>query len=159
MQRDRFLTGILAGIGVLVLLALILFFIRNQNVDYMDESTPAGVVQNYILALQRRDYERAYGYLTQQETIVDQDKFLQHFSSYGGDEAGRTTIEIGETLTLPDEKATVQLTLIRGGGGIFDSVYRQMESVSLQQENGAWKIVTAPYPFWDYGWDFPAPPK
>jgi hypothetical protein len=159
MQRDRFLTGILVGIGVLVLLALILFFVRDRGVDYVDESTPAGVVQNYVLSLQRRDYERAHAYLSVQAALVPLDRFVEHFSSYGGDQIAQSAIEIGETIDLPDGKATVRITIIRGSGGIFDGVYRQMESVSLQQENGAWKITAAPYPYWDYGWDFPSPPN
>lgn len=161
MQRDRFLTGILAGIGVLVLLALILFFIRDRNVNYVDDTTPAGVVQNYTLALQRRDYERAYSYLASSSGAepVTMERFLQHFSSYGGDEAARTTIEIGETIELSGDQASVQVTLIRSSGGIFDGTYRQTENVTLRRENGAWKITNAPYPLWDYGWDFPAPPK
>ena len=159
MQRDRFLTGILAGIGVLVVLALILFFIRDRNVDYVDDSTPAGVVQNYVLALQRRDYERAYNYLNGETGTVSKEQFLQHFSSYGGDESARTTIEIGETIDLAEDQASVQVTLIRGSGGIFEGAYRQVENVTLRRENGSWKIVNAPYPYWDYGWDFPAPPK
>lgn len=159
MQRDRFLTGILVGIGVLVLLALILFFVRDRGVDYVDESMPAGVVQNYVIALQRRDYERAHGYLSSQSELVPIDRFVEHFTSYGGDQIAQSTIEIGETIELPNGRATVPITIVRGSGGIFDGVYRQMESVSLQQENGAWKITAAPYPYWDYSWDFPPPPN
>ena len=127
----------------------------------MDDSTPAGVVQNYTLALQRRDYERAYSYLANSSGSepVSMERFLQFYSSYGGDEAARTTIEIGETIELSDDRASVQVTLIRSSGGIFDGAYRQTENATLRRENGLWKITNAPYPLWDYGWDFPAPPK
>ena len=35
MKQDKFLTGILIGIGVLILLALGLFFTRQDKRDYM----------------------------------------------------------------------------------------------------------------------------
>lgn len=158
MQKDRFLTGILVGIGVLVALALILFFVRDRDIEYVDESTPAGVVQNYVLALQQRDYERAYSYIAGGENTATQELFLNHFASYGGDEVRRTTVEIGETLDFSENRATVQVVIIRGSGGIFDNVYRDTQSVNLRREEGEWKITAAPYPFWDYSWSYPEPP-
>ena len=77
MQRDRFLLAILAGIGILVIITLVLFFIRQGNTGYQDESTPAGVVNNYVLALQRRDYQRAFTYLAgQYVSYTDAEKTL-----------------------------------------------------------------------------------
>ena len=51
MKQDRFLTGILIGIAVLVVIALAVFFLRQDNLVYAAEDTPAGVVQNYVVAL------------------------------------------------------------------------------------------------------------
>ncbi len=63
MKQDRFLTGILIGIGVLVLSALLVFFMRKDTQTYISEDQPEGVVHNYILAILNKDYEKAYGYL------------------------------------------------------------------------------------------------
>jgi hypothetical protein len=65
MKTDRFLTGILIGIGVLIVLALALFFLRREAVDYRVEDSPDSIVHNYILAIERQDYERAYRYLAE----------------------------------------------------------------------------------------------
>ena len=59
---DKFLFGIVIGV---ILLALSAFGISMLRADpaYMEEDTPTGVVNNYLVALQEEDYERAYGYL------------------------------------------------------------------------------------------------
>ncbi|MBW2589509.1 MAG: hypothetical protein JRD71_02105, partial [Deltaproteobacteria bacterium] len=68
MKKDRFLIGILVGIGVLITAALVVFFTRQgDGQTYMQESTPDGVVHNYVLALQQGDFQKAYGYLSDEE--------------------------------------------------------------------------------------------
>jgi hypothetical protein len=57
MKQDRFLLGILVGIGVLIVVALALFFTRQDNQDYVSDTTPEGVVHNYALALYKDDYD------------------------------------------------------------------------------------------------------
>ena len=63
MKQDRFLIAILAGIGLLVVAAFVLFFVRQSNLNYVSDDTPEGVVQNFVLALHKGDYEKAYAYL------------------------------------------------------------------------------------------------
>ena len=59
---DKFLVGIV--VGVAVLLAVVFGVILSRPADeYQAEDTPEGVAHNYLLALQKEDYERAYGYL------------------------------------------------------------------------------------------------
>src|SRR3972149_1468711 len=60
---DRFLLGIVAGIALLVVVAFLLVLNRKE-LTYQSEDTPQGVAHNYLLALQERDYERAFGYLS-----------------------------------------------------------------------------------------------
>lgn len=107
MQRDRFLIGILIGIGVLVLVALILFLSRQGQSQYGDESSPSGVLHNYILALQKRDYERAYRYLADFEGKPDLAQFQQSFLSNQGQSIDNTPVEIGETVA--DELTSLPL--------------------------------------------------
>jgi len=153
MSRDRFLIGILVGIGVLVAAALILFFIQQGKAVYGDESTPEGVTRNYLLALQKRDYERAYGYLAEFDNKPDFTSFRQPFLSYQGNDIANTAVEIGVTSPDPSgDMALVQVTLLRGNGDPFNDIYRDRQSVTLVLQNGAWKIQSAPQPFWDYSW-------
>ena len=63
MKQDRFLTGILIGIGLLVVVALAVFFTRQDTQTYVSDETPEGVVHNYVVAVLNKEYEKAYGYL------------------------------------------------------------------------------------------------
>ncbi len=63
MKQDRFLLGILIFIGVLVVAALGLFFIRQDSQVYVADDSPDNIIRNYALALQKQDYQRAYTYL------------------------------------------------------------------------------------------------
>ena len=55
MKNDRFLVGIISFIGLLMVLAVVLFFVRQEPQDYGPEDSPQGVVRNYVLALQGGD--------------------------------------------------------------------------------------------------------
>jgi hypothetical protein len=160
MFRDRFLTGILIGIGVLVVLALILFFIRQGSSQYVDESTPAGVLQNYFLALQKQDYQRAYNYLADTNAKPTLEYFRGQFQSYQGQNVADTTAEISDaTVDAQIETATVQVVLMQGNPGLFGSVYRNQQTAFLIRQNGVWKISNAPFPFWVPEPPYEAPQK
>jgi hypothetical protein len=148
MGKDRFLIGILVGISVLVVAALILFFFRQGRVDYGDESTPAGVLQNYFIAIQKRDYRRAYGYLAEQPGKPDLTQFQQPFLSYQQDAITGSAVEVGQTfLDQQNETATVQVTILNSTRDVFGSSVRQVETATLVQQNGTWKVMSAPYPY------------
>jgi hypothetical protein len=154
MARDRFLTGILIGIGVLVAAALILFFIRQGQMAYGDDSTPAGVTRNYLLALQRSDYERAYSYIASSSTTLDFMSFRRPFVSDRSSGLTSLAIEVGEeTIDAGGDTALVEVTIIRYTDSLFGDVYRDRQPVYLVRRDGAWKIQSAPYPFWSYDWE------
>jgi hypothetical protein len=51
MKKDRFLIGILVGIGVLITAALVVFFIKQgDGQTYMGENTPDGTMVQKIPA-------------------------------------------------------------------------------------------------------------
>lgn len=155
MQRDRFLISILAGIGVLVVLALALFFVRGGSNAYTDGSTPQGVAHNYFLALQKRNYDRAYTYLAEFDGKPTLAQFRQQFLGYLGQELTYYTVDIGDLVSNPDQSAVLQVSLIRSGSDIFSDTSRNQQSVSLVQQSGKWKILTAPYPYWAGEWNTP----
>jgi hypothetical protein len=61
-QTDRFLWGIVVG-SVLLAAASFIMVLRLPQPTYIEDATPEGVVHNYLLALKRKDYGRAYQYL------------------------------------------------------------------------------------------------
>jgi hypothetical protein len=154
MRQDRFLIGILAGIGGLVVIALALFFTRQGTLEYGAEDTPAGVTRNYIVALKKGDYDRAYAYLAEIENKPDAFAFRQTFQQMQAGDLANSGIEIGETNT-EGERAFVQVTILRGAGDLFSDVYRDTQSAELALENGAWKVKAMPYPFWNFSWTEP----
>lgn len=157
MKEDRFLTGILIGIAVLVVAAIGLFFVRREAQTYGPENDPAGVVRNYILALQKQDYDRAYGYLAETNEKPTLSGFRRPFEDYQSREVTGSVLELAEVDKRGDD-ATVTLTLIRGASGPFSSPNREVSLARLRLEGGDWKIIEMPYPFWSYEWSPPFKP-
>ncbi|WP_322496080.1 hypothetical protein [Chloroflexus sp.] len=62
-SSDRLLWGIVGGAVLLAIIAAVVVFTRTES-EYRTGNDPADVVFNYILALERGDYERAYSYLS-----------------------------------------------------------------------------------------------
>ena len=151
MKQDRFLTGILIGIGVLVVVALAVFFTRKDTQTYISEDTPEGVVHNYVLAILNKDYEKAYGYLADLEYKPTYEEFRRPFlNGYVNPE--NTAVDVGESEISGDE-ASVEVAQIYNSGDPFSSGYRDMQRAILVRQNGAWKLSSMPaYNFWDYSW-------
>ena len=150
MKQDKFLTGILIGIGALILLALVLFFTRQEKREYVSDSTPEGVTHNYLLAVLDKDYEKAYGYLADLDNKPTYQEFRQSFlnSMVNPDNVG---VEIGEVEIHGDE-AVVYLTIYYSYNDPFSSRYGSPDRANLVEQNGAWKLSYMPYNFWDYNW-------
>jgi hypothetical protein len=149
--RDRFLLIVLLVIAALAALAVGLFFLRQGQQDYVSDDTPQGVVRNYVLALEKKDFQRAYGYLRAGQGKPDFERFRQDLLARQLD-ISSAAVRIGETQPSGDD-VLVALVVIRSGGGPFGDVYRESSSAVLaRDEAGAWKIASMPYPYW--GWDW-----
>jgi hypothetical protein len=155
MKQDRFLLGILVGIGILVVVALALFFTRQDNQDYVADDTPEGVVHNYALALYKDDYEKAYTYLAEAENKPTYNEFRQAFFNRYIDPSN-SGLELGETETAGEE-AYVTVYIIYNSSDPFSSGSRGTESARLERQDGEWKLLQMPYNFWYYDWYQPTP--
>jgi len=151
MKQDRFLTGILIGIGVLVVVALAVFFTRKDTQTYISEDTPEGVVHNYVLAILNKDYEKAYGYLADLKNKPNYDEFRRPFLN-GYVRPEDTAVDVGVSEISGDE-ASVEVSQIYNSGDPFSSGYRDTQRAILVRQNGAWKLSNMPaYNFWYYDW-------
>ena len=151
MKQDRFLTGILIGIGVLVIVALTVFFTRKDSQTYIAEDTPEGVVHNYVVAVLNKDYEKAYCYLAELKDKPEYDDFRQAFLN-GIVNPNNAAVDIGGSDIVNDE-ASVEVAMIYNPSDPFSSGYRDTQRAVLVKQNGAWKISSMPsYYFWDYNW-------
>jgi hypothetical protein len=150
MKNDRFLNGIITGIGVLILIALVLFFIRQQQAEYREDDSPQGVVHNYILGLIQHDYERAYSYLANKTEKPDLAQFQLELTR-SENEIKRVSVTIGEVF-LSGDTATVSLNMSQSYGSPITRSSWYAETAQLIRENGDWKIVSMPYPLWSWNW-------
>jgi hypothetical protein len=157
MKQDRFLTGILIGIGVLVLAALAVFFTRRDTQTYIADDTPEGVVHNYVVAVLEKDYEKAYGYLADLDHKPDYEEFRRAFLN-GLVNPGDSAVDIGEAEII-NEEAYVDVALVYNPSDPFSTGYRDTQRAGLVLQNGAWKLTSMPtYYFWEYNW-YQEPPK
>ena len=156
MKQDRFLIGILVGIGVLIVIALALFFTRQDTQEYVSDDTPEGVVHNYSLAVYREDYEKAYGYLGDAKNKPTFSEFQKAFFNHYVDPRN-VGLEVGES-KIAGEEAFVTLYLIYNTSDPFSSSYRGTETAHLENQKGQWKLLQMPYNFWSYDW-YQEPPK
>jgi hypothetical protein len=151
MKQDRFLTGILVGIGLLVVVALAVFFTRKDGQTYVSDGTPEGVVHNYVLATLNRDYEKAYSYLADLDYKPTYADFRRAFLN-GEVNPQNQAVDIGAS-EITGDTATVELQLISGSSDPFSTDYRNIQTADLVKQDGAWKLTLMPqYNFWGYEW-------
>jgi len=151
MKQDRFLLILLAAVTVLVGVAIILFFLRRGGQNYGAEDSPAGIVRNYVLAIQKGDYERAYAYLADDQNRLNYESFQNDLLGLR-QELGNISVQIGKT-EQTGQKALVALTVIHSASSPFADVWRDNTSAILTQDaQGVWKIARMPYPIWGPGW-------
>ena len=150
MKQDRFLTGILIGIGVLILLALILFFTRQDKRDYVADASPEGVVHNYVLAVLNKDYQKGYGYLADLKHKPTYEEFRQSFFN-GMVNPSDAGVDIG-SVEINGNEAVVTLAIYYFNTDPFSSRYGSEDRALLVKQNDEWKLSSMPYNFWDFNW-------
>ena len=150
MKEDRFLIAILIAVGILVVAAVVLFFVREQFNEYGPEDTPEGVVRNYVIAIHNEDFERAYEYLQFSTKKPEYTEFLQPFL---GDrlDTSNVAVSIQET-KISGEEALVKLILTHGSTNPFQGSWSDKGSALLVLQNGNWKLAKMPHPYWDWNW-------
>jgi hypothetical protein len=157
MKQDRFLTGILIGIAVLIVAAVAVFFARQERVSYASEDAPEGVVHNYVLAVLNKDYQKAYGYLADLNHKPTYDEFRQAFA-VGRLTPGSNGIKIGSA-DVTGDTTSVEVSMISMPGDPFSAQSSNVGAAQLVRQDGIWKISSMPaYNLWDFSW-YQTPPK
>lgn len=152
MRQDRFLLGILIFVGLLVVLSLALFFVRREVRNYRPGDSPADVVYNYALAIQKGDFERAYSYLAEGENKPTYNYFVQNFRFATIDAA----LEI-RSVRVEGDEAWVSVALHYVGSGPFESGWSNPDTARLVKQQGGWKLTYLPPPYWGWDWFQPTP--
>jgi hypothetical protein len=150
-STDKFLIGIVIGIVLLVVAAFVVTLTRPAP-TYQAEDTPEGVTHNYLLALQKENYQRAYGYLspTLKGYPVSAERFAEDVEGFSWVFRLDTDTTLAvESATVTANRAVVKVRESRfNGRRLFDSSQSiTIFEIKLQLEDGEWKIVDADYYF------------
>jgi ABC-type nitrate/sulfonate/bicarbonate transport system substrate-binding protein len=153
MKKDKFLIGIIIGIIALVTTSVVVFLTRqNTALTYQADDQPQGVVFNYLLALDKGEYEKAYVYLAEIPNKPSLTQFRQSMAA--------NQVQFGNAVKVTDQQingqtATVSVVTQSSGGGLFNDGYQWAEAATLEKVDGKWQIISMPYTYWSYDWNQP----
>ncbi len=152
---DKLLIWIVAGVVVLIAAAFAVTLTRPEP-TYQEESSADGVAYNYLLALQKKDYERAYRYLSpnlagRPETLLDFELDIRdyewNFRQGMENSLAIQSSSISGNLTV----VAVQETTFFGGGIFNSSQQVNRFEMDLRMVEGEWVIDDADY-YFAYCW-------
>jgi hypothetical protein len=151
MKQDRFLTGILVGIAVLIVIALAVFFSRRGTQTYILEETPEGVVHNYVLAVLNKDYKKAYVYLADLDNKPTYEQFRDAFLQ-GVVNPNNSALDIGKS-EISGDTASVEVIMVYSPSDPFSTGYRDVQRAILVKQSSGWKLTSLPYYYlWNGNW-------
>ncbi len=149
MQEDRGLWLVLGGVFALAVLAVVVYLLRPAP-TYGDDSTPEGVVRNYLIAIVQGDFDRAYGYLDERVRPA-RDRFTADLFN-SRQERQDITVRLGAT-TRNGDQAFVEVSIRHAGHGPFDTGWQYSDVFHLTRSADGWRIRSGPYPF--FSWEPP----
>lgn len=155
--NDRTLVGIVVGVVVLVVVAFVAVRLRPEP-TYREDGSPEAAAHNYLLAMERGEWARAYGYLAptlrcypaSAEVFADditQDAWLRDFDN----------VELRvESATIERDIAVVTVRESRfWTGGLFQSSQTTSSfEMKLQRTADGWRIERSDR-FWWWNWSDP----
>ncbi len=154
-SSDKFQIGIVVGIILLVVVAFTPTLNREEP-DYMAEDTADGVAFNYLLAILKEEYERAYGYLS--PGLLRYPANVETFASDIGDQPwsfssiGNVTLVVraaavtGNSATVKVYETTSYYTGLSLGQTVSKQANLAFEMI-LELMDGVWKITDSDYHF------------
>lgn len=151
---EKMLIVIVAAVIILVVAAFGFVLLRPEP-EYGSEDTPDGVVHNYLLALERSDYERAYNYLAKDLKVGDLNDFIDSVEGnpWRFDLGSDVALAIEESKLFSDSTARVEVRKTKSYNEILgSSQYNSTFDVILSNEEGIWLIIDGDS-YFDNCWD------
>ncbi len=163
MQPKKFLNLIAGFILLVIVVALILFLVRDKLPQYRDDKNPDAVVSNYLTAILRENYDQAYGYLGEWKQKPSYASFEQRVSGLTGYQFCLEVIDYGGKRPDLGNETTVYIETYRCGPEwqvdweTYDHKYDAEPYIGpnearLKRIDGTWKIEQMPLPWWDQAW-------
>ena len=126
---------------------------KENEVTLLPEDTPQGVVQRYLIAVQERNYQEAYSYLSldPSEKIESFDDWLRMVGEPRIYDEPTWKATLGK-ITQNGDYATVEITIdtLRPGGPFENPVRSQQIVFQLTRINSQWLITSPTYIYWIY---------
>lgn len=151
---QRMLILIVAGVILLVIVAFVAV-LRRPPPEYTDDDSPEGVVHNYLLALQRREYERAYGYLSPALQTGDLVDFIEAVESdaWRFDIGSNVALAVSDSQLSADNAARVEVQMTVSHNELFGSGQNTRTfDMFLRRVDGRW-LLAGGEAYWDECWD------
>jgi hypothetical protein len=144
------------GVVLLVVVAFVVVLLQ-PDPEYQPEDAAEDVVHNYLLALKKGEYERAYSYIYSYYRPEDVEEFVEDINNncrWNFIDLERDTTQIVEPAQVTGKRATVKVEQsVFYSGELFDSGQRRYDiKMSLLTEDGKWKIVDGDE-YWCHCWD------
>ncbi len=145
-KERRWFWGLVTLVVLLAVMAVVVALHRMGDVRYRTDDTPTAAVYNYLLAIKRGDFDRAYALLGNVPCKPGKAWFVTVMSGNG---YSPEVDIVSETQT--GDRAIVTLEIYDDGGlfGVLENG-RWESRVALRREGGQWKIVRFPNPLWPF---------
>jgi hypothetical protein len=149
----KFLIGfgivIVIVVGISVALALVG---GSQSAKVLDENTPEGTVQRYLLAVKDQDYPKAYSYLSPNSEYVKTnpyDVWIRSMPSARNASSWKAGI-VKSNVKENDATVDVVIDVFRADSPLSNPVNTNTITFVLHKENGKWLINTPVDLYWLY---------
>jgi hypothetical protein len=145
--------AIVMGILVAATVSLVLLT-KEKEVALLPEDTPQGLVQHYLIAVQEKNYQKAYNYLSfepaqKNETYGDWLRMVTGEPQISNQAVWKATL--GKT-TQNEDNATVEVIIdtFHPGGPFGDPLRSETIIFQLIKIDGKWLITSPTYIYWIY---------
>ena len=150
-RRWLFIFAIVIGVLVIATVSLVLLT-KGNKVTLLPEDSPQGTVQRYLVAVQEKDYQQAFGYLSFSPT--DKITTYNDWLMIVGPQASSQAVwkaTLGK-VTLNGNNATVEVNIDTAHpGGLFgNSQYSQLIIFQLAKTANVWLITSPTFISWIY---------
>lgn len=146
-KADRFLQGILIGIGIIILVGFVTVFALRQSASQPTTATPGGTVQLFLTSIGQQDFDKAYDLLSPNLTYKpSREEFLNYNLNQTVYMKPVAVQVISEKIEGDSATVNLSITQYAGSGSPFNlDSYTFQASFGLSREDGSWKILSAPY--------------
>lgn len=150
---NHLLLGLGIAITSLTVIAVALVLFTRNIVPLLPQDTPQGTVQSFLLAIQNKEYPKAYNYLqlTENGAKVSYNDWVRDIPSMTPSPQAAWKATLGQT-TITGNNASVEVLVdtFRPNGPFGSSTYTQAVTFQVTKVGNSWLITTRPPLYWLY---------